>query len=292
MSANSYFSEFQNFIQGAFPIAPTLPPQLPSYNIVSTDYVVKLEEQISELRNRNSELEAANADLKAELELIKAEDYAIKNEMIECKDAEINHLKYQVEFLQKEKFDEYENHIEDVFKWSEEKTKLLKKIEELKKSVRTNETDIHQKIYIEPIFDTLSMSIHNYYSDEDDAAIPIDIDIDSEVEAIEEEQKITKCLKCKNLYDAKGKIIGHVDDDDNIKEIPRCVDCSKIFTDRRGYMSYVCDDEYYGMYDPDGNIILAEDDVDDLDDDNSSTNAVSDDVHDVANTNVDLDENL
>ena len=274
MSANSYLSEFQNFIQDAFPIAPSLPPQLPSYNIVSTDYVVKLEQQIEELRTRNSELEEVNTDLTAELELMKAEDYAIKNEMIECKDAEINHLECQVEFLQKEKYDEYENHIEDLFKWSEEKTKLLKKIEELEKSARKNDNCTHKKVYIEPIFDTSTMSMHNYYnSDDDDAAIPIYIDIDSEVEAIDEEQKIIKCLKCKNFYNAKGNIIHHLNDDENIKEIPRCNDCSKIFTDRRGYMSYVCDDEYYGMYDDDGNIILAEDDVDD---DDSSTSAVTD----------------
>ena len=104
MSSNSYFSEFQNFIQGAFPIAPTLPPQLPSYNIVSTDYVTKLEQHIAELRTKNSELEKAIADLTAEMDLMKTEDYEIKNEIIECKDAEINYLKCQVEFLQKEKY--------------------------------------------------------------------------------------------------------------------------------------------------------------------------------------------
>jgi hypothetical protein len=278
MSANSYFTDFQNFIQGAFPIAPTLPPQLPSYNIVSTDYVVKLEQQIGELRTRNSELEEANANLRAELELMKSEDYAIKNEMIECKDAEINHLKYQVEFLQKEKYDEYDNHIEDTFKWSEEKTKLFKKIEELEKSTRKNDTGyMHEKVYIEPIFDTSTMSMRNYYSDDDDAAIPIDIDIDSEVEAIEEEPKITKCLKCKNIYNTKGNIIIDLNDDD-IQEIPRCHDCSIIYTDRRGYMSYICENEYYGMYDNDGLFIPAEkhDDDDDDGDDNSSTNMVSD----------------
>jgi len=266
MSANSYLSEFQNFIQDAFPIAPSLPPQLPSYNIVSTDYVVKLEQQIAELRTRNSELEEANTHLTAELELMKAEDYAIKNEMIECKDAEINHLKCQVEFLQKEKYDEYDNHIEDTFKWSEEKTKLFKKIQELEKGERKNDTCMHEKVYIEPIFDTSTMSMRNCYSDEDYAAIPIDIDIDSEVEAIEEEQKIIKCLKCKNIYNTKGNIIIHFnDDDDDIEEIPRCNDCSIIYTDRRGYMSYICDNEYYGMYDNDGLFIPAEKHDDDED---------------------------
>jgi hypothetical protein len=125
---------------------------------------------VQELEKRVSELESINTHLVAELAAIKAEDYELTNEIIECKDAEIKYLQSCIEILQKQSYDDYEK-------------QSLQKIDKLEKSAIIN-GHRYEKIYIEPIFDTSSMSIHNNFHDEYNDYTPIDIDIDSEVEGI------------------------------------------------------------------------------------------------------------
>ena len=286
------------------PLAPTLPE--PNYSI---GYLKELERQISDLIIRNHELEDENAKLEfmldkmdnachvIEKDLEKLDnDNIIINKIIEDKNTEIERLKAYVE-TQKKYLDEIvkenDQYFTCAFEWSDEKTRFQQKINdliEINSKLMTGFKDIDIDIDIDLkekneqsyTFDTSELSYPDFYNiqniqntqNEYDEQPPIDIDIDSEVEAIEEEYIIYRCNICEQDCDSTGKYIDLdqiIDDNSIVREtIPRCIMCFKDLYDKMGYT---------GMYDKD--------------DENTSITAISDEVPSVKGLiKVDIDENM
>ena len=268
------------------PLAPTLPQ--PNYSI---DYLKELERQISDLIIRNHELEDENAKLEfmldkmdnachiIEKDLEKLDnDNIITNKLLEDKNTEIERLKAYVE-TQKKYLDEIvkenDQYFTCAFEWSDEKTKFQQKINDLIEinsklmaDFKDIDIDIDLKDQNEESY-TVYTSEFSYYEKPS-----IDIDIDSEVEAIEEEYIIYRCNMCEQDCDSTGKYIDLdqiIDDNSIVREtIPRCIMCFKDLYDKMGYT---------GMYDKD--------------DENTSITAISDELPSVKGLiKVDIDENM
>ena len=217
-------------------------------------------------------------------------DNIITNKLLEDKNTEIERLKAYVE-TQKKYLDEIVKENDEYFtselEWSDEKTKFQQKINDLieinsKLMADFKDIDIHLKDKNEQSYtvDTSELSYPDIYIenseneyDEYDEQAPIDIDIDSEVEAIEEEY-IYRCNICEQDCDSNGKYIDLdqiIDDNSIVREtIPRCIMCFKDLYDKMGYT---------GMYDKD--------------DENTSITAISDELPSVKGIiKVDIDENM
>jgi hypothetical protein len=281
------------------PLAPTLPQ--PNYSI---DYIKELENHITDLSIRNAELEAENAKLEFMLDKMDNEchviekdlekldnDNIITNKLLEDKNTEIDRLKAYVE-TQKKYLDEIvkenDQYFTCAFEWSDEKTKFQQKINDLieinsKLMADFKDIDIDINIDIDLndkneqsyTVDTSELSYPDFYNtqNEYDEQPHIDIDIDSEVEAIEEEY-IYKCNICEQYCDLTGKYIDLdqiIDDSSIVREtIPRCIMCFKDLYDKMGYT---------GMYDKD--------------DENTSITAISDELPSVKGfIKVEIDENM
>ena len=113
----------------SFPLAPTLPPQLPSFNCIASDYVELLEKHIVELESKNSKLNTKNLKLKESIDEIE-EKTEYSNQDIEKKDTIIRHLRLE---LAKTKKDLTEKMGSMYSKWCQNSEQLERQIDENKK---------------------------------------------------------------------------------------------------------------------------------------------------------------